>query len=44
MSLALAARTDTALSTAERLELLCDRDSLKVIRSDVVSTVAHESR
>jgi acetyl-CoA carboxylase carboxyltransferase component len=37
MSVALAARPDTALTPAERLELLCDRDSLQVIRSDVVS-------
>ena len=39
VSLALADRPDTALSPFERLELLCDRDSVQVIRSDVVSNV-----
>jgi acetyl-CoA carboxylase carboxyltransferase component len=37
MSLALAARPDVQLSPLERLEVLCDRDSLQVIRSEVRS-------
>jgi acetyl-CoA carboxylase carboxyltransferase component len=37
MSLALAERSDATISPLERLELLCDRGSLDVIRSDVVS-------
>jgi len=37
MSLALAERSDRTLSPLERLELLCDRGSLDVIRSDVIS-------
>jgi acetyl-CoA carboxylase carboxyltransferase component len=37
MSLALAARPEASLSPLERLEVLCDQDSLQVIRSDVHS-------
>jgi acetyl-CoA carboxylase carboxyltransferase component len=38
MSLALATPQEEALSPLDRLLALCDRDSLQVIRSDVVST------
>ena len=37
MSLALAPRHDTSLSALERLELLCDRGSLELIRTEVIS-------
>jgi acetyl-CoA carboxylase carboxyltransferase component len=37
VSLSLAARADVARSPLERLEVLCDRDSLRVIRSEVRS-------
>ncbi len=39
MSLALAPREDVRLSPLERLEVLCDVDSLQVIRSEVSSPV-----
>ena len=42
MSLALAARPEAQLSPLERLEVLCDRGSLHVIRSDVRSPVMAE--
>jgi acetyl-CoA carboxylase carboxyltransferase component len=42
MSLALATRPEAQLSPLERLEVLCDRDSLHVIRSDVHSRVMAE--
>jgi acetyl-CoA carboxylase carboxyltransferase component len=42
MSLALAVRADTQLSPLERLEMLCDHESLHVIRSDVHSRVMAE--
>src|SRR6201984_2899410 len=37
MSVALAPRPEVGLSPLERLEVLCDRDSLNVIRSEVRS-------
>jgi acetyl-CoA carboxylase carboxyltransferase component len=37
MSLALASRADERVTPLERLELLCDRDSLALIRSEVIS-------
>jgi acetyl-CoA carboxylase carboxyltransferase component len=37
MSVALAAAAETPLSALERLEVLCDRGSLEVIRSEVLS-------
>ncbi|HZU40213.1 MAG TPA: acyl-CoA carboxylase subunit beta, partial [Solirubrobacteraceae bacterium] len=42
MSLALAERTDVRLSALERLEVLCDRDSLELIRTGIVSPVMGE--
>jgi acetyl-CoA carboxylase carboxyltransferase component len=38
MSLALAPRSDERVTPLERWELLCERDSLQLIRSDVIST------
>ena len=42
MSVALAARPDAQLSPLERLDLLCDRGSLDVIRSEVLSSAMGE--
>ncbi len=45
MTLALAPRTETPLTPLDRLEVLCDHESLEVIRSDVISPpMGHKAR